>query len=107
MQMTRPLTPGMGSSAFTEEDIPSNYWGTQFGDQLDENGPPLSEQLDDFVTDYMNNGSIPWNPLDVPGFSSLPLSEQDHEQQYQQWWIQSWANSMVVMVFSTWPYGRF
>ena len=80
-----PWRTGVGSSAFTEEDLPSNEEGSVFGTAYEDicdcpNAPKLSEAL----RDHLNGlGVLP--PEAAPGYNNLPNNEAEHESRWQSW----------------------
>jgi hypothetical protein len=65
--------PGTRSSAFTKEDLTSNYEGIHFGDGM-RNDVPLSLQLREF---FEAAGAT--HPTDAPDWWSLPQNEEAWE----------------------------
>ncbi len=91
-----------GSSAFTFEDLPSDYWGTVFGAGLGSafrQGMDLQDQVTNFFTEDM--GGV-LNPNQTPDFASLPLNELEHQVQWQTWQTAFWRGfwSFLVDVFN-------
>jgi RHS repeat-associated protein len=76
-----PYGDGVGSSAFTSEDPPSNALGVQFGNFLVDSPlfPPLSRQLERFLGGS-TVGAV--DPETAPDWSSLPANEQAHEMEW-------------------------
>lgn len=72
-----PGEPGMGSSAFTLEDVPSNTLGIWFGSHLQE-GKNLSCQLEDFFKTLRAT-----NPKDAWNYCFLPRDEHEWERCWQ------------------------
>jgi hypothetical protein len=74
---------GNAASAFTMEDIPSNWWGTQFGQYVYEN-PDSS--LSTLVRNFFN--SQLGGPCSAPNPSGLPPTERDWQNGWYRntWW---------------------
>ena len=74
---SNPKQKGVGSSAWSPEDLRSNAQRAEFGDGLDDE-VPLSEQLQAYFTKLGAR-----DPTDAPDWDELPATEQEHEQNWR------------------------
>jgi len=90
-----PWWPGIGSSAFTSEDLPSDLWGTAFGQGLG-NGYRQRMSLEQQILDYFTKtlGGV-CDPEKAPGFKSLPEDELEHQRQWQKGVYQLWLRGLL------------
>jgi hypothetical protein len=75
--------PNIRHSAFSDEDIPSNFLGAAFGAVFDPN-KPLYEQMSNFL---LNSGAITkdqYKQLFPDAYKAMPESEKDARERYKQ-----------------------
>jgi RHS repeat-associated protein len=84
---------GNAASAFTLEDLPSDWWGTQFGQYVYQHP---DNSLSTLVSNYFNQ-ELGGERVD-PNFNSLPLNERDWQ---IKWWEKNTVRGWLVQTFTS------
>jgi hypothetical protein len=74
-----PWIEGTGSSAFTSEDLPSDWEGSVFGAFLNDE-EPLSKQIE---REFKALGACKAPDSE---WDKLPFDEPEHEKKWNDWW---------------------